>query len=201
MGMRASSSLRICGVVGSLLLFGPAVAFSQGRASIRPTASLSVSLPGPLYPPRAAPLMVGVAAGLEGRRASLAVRPHLGFYRGIGPFGDDLSICLGPGPGPGQCYEPAYSRYAGTGGLDVVISPQRGHGLFAAVGGGLTVFGRQTAEVSRIDVPRARGHWRVGGGVTLGSSQRAPRLELARTTFTSAAGSAQRWTSFGLWLR
>lgn len=188
-------------VAGSLLSGVPSVGTSQARAPIRPIAAVSVAMPGPLHPPRAAPMMLGLGAGLELVHAGVAWRPHVGFHRGVGPSGDDLSICLGPGPDRGQCHEPAYSRSAGTGGIDVLIAPRQARGVFATLGGGLTVFSQRPAEPSPIDIPRTRGHWRAGVGVTLGSGQRAPRLEFARTVFAGAAGSAHRWTSVGLWVR
>lgn len=173
----------------------------ERKATARPTIGLSVGLPGPLHPPRAAPLMLSAGVGAEWSRSSLTLRPHLGGSFGMGPFGDDLSICLGPDPETNGCYEPAYSRTAGTASLDLLWTPAEGRGLFGLLGTGVTRFSRTSAEPSGISIPPVRAHWRLGAGIVLGSGPRAPRLEMARTTFVGSAGSAHRWTSFGVWMR
>ena len=186
----------------------PGAARGQERPALMATLSGTVGVQRPSYAPLTAPQLFGMGAGAEVRWSSyLVVRGTVNWKRSVS-VRDDLSVCLfftPPDSGPPSCFKPRYAEWYIALAADLLGHHRWTGPFYGIAGGGWTAVSRQTYAWTAREPdsttlkPRAIVRW--GVGATLGRSIRAPRLEVVRTRFAGAIGTARQLTAMGLWLR
>jgi len=161
----------------------------------------------PSHGVKSAPALFGLAAAIEPQIwTAVSLRASTTWLRSVS-LRDDVSVCISPEPqyAPPNCFEPAYPTWYAVFAGDVLMRPTAHWPLYATVGAGWTNVSSKTYSWGKLateDTPlRSSGQWRVGGGVTLGRSVLAPRIEMVQSRFMRDVGTARRLVTLQLWLR
>ena len=189
-------------VFGGVLLFSLSASGQSTARQWAPTVGVTLGAPRPSYSPLDAHGLAGVQLGAEVSVGPLQVRPSAWLLERI-PGADDLSICIRAvrTTTGTTCFEPTYSRrYFGLSTDLLLTAPPLGP-VYLLTGAGWTALHGGTVQPSSRPLPSQRALWRVGAGVRLGRSVRAPRLEGSTTEFARAAGTARRLVAIQLWLQ
>ena len=171
------------------------------------TAAGGLGTHHPSYSPLTAPMVWGVGIGAEARVARGVMARVAATHLRSASTRDDLSICMAPEPPwelGSNCFEPNYAAWYAMFTTDVILGPVWARPLYAIGGTGWTVVASQPyvwSAPANDDLPSGRALWRFGGGVVLGRSTRAPRLELATSRFAGRVGTAKSVTTLQFWMR
>jgi hypothetical protein len=161
----------------------------------------------PSHGAKSSPHLFGLAAAIEPQLwTAVAVRASTTWLRSVS-VRDDVSVCISPEPqyAPPNCFEPAYPTWYAVFAGDMVVRPMPHWPVYATVGVGWSKVSSKAyswGKPATEDTPlKSSGQWRIGGGVTLGRSLLAPRIELTQSRFMRDVGTAQRLVALQLWLR
>lgn len=172
------------------------------------TANVGLGAQHPSYSPQSAPGVVAIGIGME-TSLTWSLGARVAATR-LGSFSsrDDVSICIAPEPQwsiPDNCFEPNYAARYWLLSADALLQPRWSGPFFALGGAGWTMVSSRAysrfRDSDEQDLPGSSAIWRAGAGVTLGSSPRAPRLELVTTRFVRRIGTAWSITALQLWIR
>ena len=103
-----------------------------------------------------------------------------------------------------ELLEPNYAAWYGVVSGDLLWRPHRFGPVYGLAGCGWSLVSTRPYVWSvppTAGLPRGSALWRVGAGLALGRSPRAPRLELATSQFATRVGTAKRVHTLQLWLR
>jgi hypothetical protein len=171
------------------------------------TAAINVGTHHPSYSPLSAPGVWGATVGAEAILTERMMARAATTYLRSASTRDDLSICIAPEP-PWElgtnCYEPNYAAWYGLLSTELLVRPKWSGPMYAMGGAGWTIVSSQAyawGTSPTAGLPSGRGVWRFGGGLVLGRSKRAPRLEFATIRFAGRIGDARSVTTLQLWMR
>ena len=178
-------------------------ATGQAPSAVAPTVALIAGEQGPSY---GAPRLLGIGLGVQRRMsAGVALRGSVSWVKGVSSR-SGLSSCVVRAVESSECYLPAYARWYALLGVDGIVMLPSLDQAYAFVGVGWTQvsgeaysWGEGPPTETQPIASRAVG--RVGAGIALGRSVRAPTLELSRALFAQPIGTAKRVTELRLWLR
>jgi hypothetical protein len=180
---------------------------AQAPRRVAFTVAGSLGAHHPSYAPLTAPMVWGVAIGAEAALVRGVVARFAATHLRSASTRNDLSICMAPEPQfelGTNCFEPNYASSYSMITTDVVVHPGWAGPLYVLGGGGWTlVSSRPYLWSTPADggLPSGSALWRFGGGVVLGRSRRAPRLELATSRFADRVGTAKSMATVQVWMR